>query len=1499
MAELDDYLTQTLRSAPELNQAPWAAVPTSRQSAFDGNTQMNAQAAGHVINMTAHRKAVAKTKEHHGNIFERTLLSAYNHLTGRSLTPEKLAQANVDPQYRDTLIQQQGVATPPSWANPENAQGIPLREVQHQYRALRDIYERQGIGAGLTATALVAGGAAGGAFLGGGQGAVLGGEATAGILERTAFKESWDRTADGEAYRDGMGRLVSPGRDVAHLLGLSDGTLGYNALSAVGDGLFDLTADPLAAGAGLAHGVNATEHAAGGLLGQWRGDTVLRSVDDVDRLLTGARANRTAALFDDIARKQAAEIADQYPRFQSIARDLGEASSREDVAQVFRDALQGPELLGRALPTASRAAPIGETLTANAADDTPIGRLAAFKRRATTKIPMVVDPDTLKFEMRKIDPVRNDNFDAVRAALKFGKLPDRVIDGVMNDYINAVDTGQRRLIFRNAMVRSVLSTGVGEDSQLVARLRQTVADEMGGISGAEGAHYAFNLAGQPISSLPTQAGGMTTAAMYMGQRGDLALPEFKAWLRATREAQGGKALFGRLDDWTYGRLIVPFKSLALLTGGFALRVSTAELIPAALRNGVLDTIRASAAARAATYGERLDNEELGHVQAAVAKLLRGPTGVLAKKEDVELATDLIMQNRGHIVAPAVRAGDYVHNDAIGKLEADSHNIYALAHDSPGWRETNQFKGFGQGERDQPLYWQRAVREVASDPGQQAAAAAYRDAYISAGRERVEPGRAGGFIETTSRGVGEEPVRALPSGTVTAGQDVGAEVAPVSEAVAAGGRTAKYTDDELVKIATRAAVRADEEWLRQLDPQILSDFTRSTWAGQEGADPILEWARQRVEGMKALTHAPTRNAAGEIVGAPHLDILDNIANGDAPDIKRLEGIAIGDRPLAVKGRVRVPDVAPNLVEKVAAVGFKRVLDPIINTVGREHQYLLSVKKFMGAYDDMIAAGQLTRDEALYQSQIKAIQDVARFIHNPSERTQFSVLTRNIAPFWFAQEQSYRRVGRLLATDPAAFRRYQIMVSAFTDFVHEQHDAQGFAHFVIPGLGFLDETMVGAMADHGLPIAGAVPTQVLGNVDSLQTLFPFAEGVKPSFSPIVTIPGHILEGIFPEARPVVTDVIGGAANSGSTWDQLMPNTPLRNLIKSFGNSRTISSGMASTFAALAYQQNVAMQKWVEKGGSPDDPNAPHIIPTANATPKEKKQFIEKLRNQTRVQQIFRALFSAVSPTAPTIDVGDYGIKQDIQRYIDKYGYFDGTQRYLAKNPNATPYTITHSRGADDAPTIAPTRMAQAFYHEHESLFDDYAAAAGYLIPQDQQGNFDSSVYQEQIALGLREVKSLHDFEEDFYVNEGFMRYQADKAIHDAAVASLGDDNESVSAENASWSDYLSNALAKQNPVWWNYFTSQDRENRRANEIDQLRSLVQDPRTPQTTQVAGIQGLIGDLDTHLAALEDGRIDGWSSDERQAEIDSWQAYLDAMSEQRPELSLVIGRLFSHLGGR
>ncbi len=1475
----DDPYRELLDAAPDLALAPSLLMRLAQQP---GDRRQNAQATSRAVQVASRGKALKQiTDDGDDDLFHRSLDFLRSHSmtaveqgtfgkSSQQLKRERIARENratalgmpvedldayekgqADFDKTGKLVRVPGAATsslPPSLAiNP--ARGVAalnagLAEAQHQYRALRDIQQTHGTLAAILEGVAITGGAVGGGLLGGAPGAVLGGEAAGGVTQRALFSDSWERTQNADAYRDGNGNKVMFGNDVASgIFHLDRGSLPHSALSGVLNLVFDLSADPVGAAAGLAKGYNATERAAGGLLGRTRGDTVIRTVADFDQIV--ARRPQVTRVFEDIAKKQAAEIARDYPRFTPLAVDMGKARTADGVANVLRDAITLGELRGEALPVmVRRGGRVADEVLTGAATDDVIGRMARFNRRVRTKLPMRYDAEERQFSAVEIDPASNKATDitALRSALKMSNLSERVINGTINDYLYSVDIGERRLIARNVFSRGFLAQVMGHDpgndvdvlNDLAQRVKTEITQQMGGVGGMEGAQYGYNVLGHDLSHVGGAAGPQT-AAIYAGQRGPLKLPEYAAWLRTVREEAGGvKALYGRMDDFAFRHIIVPFKGLALVTGGFALRVGLmAEGVPAGFREGVTKLVRSGVTARNAKRAFRAADDilatEEGEIADTALALLHNGRHIVQDDKLAKHAVDLTIANDGHIVPPALRAGHFETDTKIPQVERDRINFYHITQDAPtGMRETERFTGYRAGDTEFPAMWGRALNEAQRDEGARLHAGVY---------ERVL--RGGGDVDA----------------------------------------------------ATTAAIRADEQWLRA-NPDVVSDMMRANVA-PNGADPILEFARTRVEATKGLTHFLRE---GEPVA--NLDLLKQLASEDKFSYDRLAGIAPAERPLVVKGRVRVPDTKGNLVERVTNVGFRKMVDPLINSLGRNHQYLLEYARVRDALDPAVVEGLFSHEEAVQKAQEIAVHRIARFIHNPAERTQVSTMLRNYAPFYFAQEQSYRRLGRLLASDPQAFRRYQIANAAVTDFIHSQQDAEGRSHLVIPALGFLDETGINALHATGLPVAQAVPTAILGNVSSLDTVLPFnelsPEGARPSWSVFVTITARALAALMPERKRFLTEVVGEIPMAGAWWEQMIPNTALRNAAKTLG-SESLDSATIATVQALAYRQNVAMTKWLAAGHDRTDPGAPRLVPPSNASPEEKKDFQERVRNQARITYMMKAIISEFSPLAPQVDIGDYKIKEGLDKSIKKYGIIEGTARYLEAHPDATPYTVFASE-ATTVP-IQPYKLAQDFVDKHHALFRDYPNAAAYLIPQDESGEFDNAAYQEQLALGLRERKSFKKFVQDLYVSEGFAQYEQDNRVHEAALEDIGDDDELAKEENDNWKTYLHDTLAVNNPVWWNYFTSPERENRRNNELRQLRLVVADKRAPQTSLTKGIRGLLTDLDGHLATLEDGRIEGWSREEKDDEMENWSSYLNRVAEDNPQLSLVIGRLFKYFG--
>lgn len=1482
-----DDLDTLLGYAPELSLAPSMLVGVN---SVPGDPKTNARVAARSIGAASTSKAKSDTAKNHGSGILNSALNFFHHgvsaignassfLASHSYAAQVTKQGAYKPKPGaiPLVAAAQTAPTPSQFITHAvggidtatavatgKALGAGVNEVHHQYRALRDIAQTHGVGAALLEGTLIAGAGAAGSLAGPG-GAALSAEATAGATERTLFPDSWERTKSGEGYRDGAGQKVGPGYDAARLLGLKSGSLPYSALSGIVDGLFVLGTDPVQAALATAKGFNATEEAATGLIGKLRGDTRIANGGsaDFDSILV-KRPGLTRVL-SDVAKKQAAEIARDYPKFAPLAADLGEAQTADEAAQVFRDAIDMGALRGQTMPIlVKNGTKISNVVLAGSAmePDPVLGRLQRFGRRLTTKQPMVLNPDTLDYTHIEIDPevVSQGNVTALRNAMKMSGLSNRVIDGTMQDYILG-GVGERKLIAKNIFMRGFLADAfrvdpggdINEINDFAAELNHNIVQQIGGTGGMDGGEYGFDVTGHSTSVLRQEDGGTATAALYQGQRGKIPLPDYSVWVRASREEAGGAtALYGKVDDFAYAHILAPFKKLALATGGFALRVGgLAEGVPAAFREGLIDLVRATATGRAARSATRIAStwelEEDESLAQAAMDMLHNGNHVVMNEKLAKDAVDLAVANHGDIVPPALRAGNFETDTRLSAVARDKLNFYNTIKDAPATHETGRFAGTRGNDELFPEHWGRALREASNDAGTRIHAQVYAD-------------------------------------QIRAGADV--------------------------RVATREAIRADEAWLR--DPKqapFLDDMMRSKVPAQAGEDPIRSFARMRVESTKGLTHY----LDPQNVPVPHLDLLDAVAGGDIPSYEALSNRPSIEWPQQVKGRIREADLRGNWIDKLADFGYKKMIDPIINGLGRNHQYLLEYSRTRAAFDSAVEAGLFTEEEATQKAQEIAVKNVSRFIHNPYDRSQFSTLARNFIPFYFAQEQAYARMGRLLATDPQAFRRYQLANLAMTDFLHRQEDADGRSHTVIPGLGFLDEAGINVLATI-LPdkISQAAPTAILGNVNSLDSVLPFSDGPRPNFSVFVTLASKGIEALLPEAaKPAGYEaesaVLGDIAANSSVFDQIMPNSFLRNAVHAFGGPQVDSAAIA-TAQALAFRQTTAMQKWIASGhqqhsGAPDDPiepGEPNLIPTdwqKQNDPSAVKKLQERVRNQSRISLAFKAIISEFSPLAPSVDIGDFGVTQGMAASIKKYGLIDGQARYLEKHPDATPYTVfaTESKGVP----VQPYELSQNFVNDHAALFKKYPAAAGYLVPQITDGKYDSTVWQEQLALGMRSRKGFEKFVDDMYVSEGFSQYDQDLKVHQAELARVGQNSDAATEENTKWSTYLSGTLAKTNPVWWNYFTAPDRDHRRTNELDQLRLLVADKTTPTSGQLSGIRDLLTSADIHLATLNNGSLDGWSKEERRASVDNWEAYLDGVQTEHPELALVISRLFKYVGNK
>lgn len=1435
---LADDVTAMIRAAPELAYAPGLVLPAAE---VGGDPTANAQGVAQGVLGQASDAASAYVNGLSGG----NLAAGASYAQGAPPPPPAHHGGGLLSDLGHVASDVGHVAGDVGGAA-LRALNAPLKYVQHEYRYIHDVEAQHGPLAAVAELTGTAAGAAIGAVIAGPGGVALGGEAATALLGRLTYTDSWSRTSNGDVYRDpSSGQKVSPGRDVASLLGIGDKGLLHGVVSGGIDGAFDLAADPVGRLAGVARDATSAE-GAGGLLGSVFSGTRPLVPADVETIYNTYPSVQRA--FQDIADASPGEVTARYGRqYGNLASALGAASTPEEVGNVFRQALEARSLAGQVsqtnvLPTLSLTRLAFRGPLEWAAEAPGLGRAARTLRR----LPDAFNPDAMGFSSKEFSVADDFGARGIYQTLLMGETPD-VAKKVMDEYLSTSDPAQRIIIYRNAvtdmlLARAHMGDEALQDPEVLRNLRARVVELTGGESPGQTAVYGIGPDGRDISRVPQPDGGSISAAITDNQVGKLAFPAYTDIKRLTTELANGKQIFGQADDFLYDHFTQGFfKKLVLLSGSFAAHISLAEAIPNSLRQGLRNIVSSEVEAVAARLGYKAAEDDLGPITGAIYRLMGSPSTIAEAQatqdpEGLSLAAKLTLRHDGQVIPRGVSAGHALAKDiGLPVEEASANTRNMLLGIPPKYRGGDTFGIFGSGAKEYAFGWGGMLRELAGDAKSQLGARAY------------------------------------------------------AEALARGA-----TVDE----ATAAGAKAITDWLDAQPEEHLRNYVRHVQSSTDGLSPHEDWGRVNMEYIKGAT----TGADGTI----HHSLLDAIADsetaGGVPSVKSLMAIDAASRPAMVKGREFLPDTS-GTIDRISNFGHQRVLSPIINFLSRQPIYLSEVKAQYAPLSALVEQGLMTDTEALDLAESRAVNKVMGFVHNVQERTQLSETLRNWVPFYFAQEQSYKRFGRLLLDDPLAFRRMQLMTSALANTSAQVQDRSGVNWAVYPGTGWLTQGTMRALGALGIPVTAALPLAFNGSASSLAPVFPFAEGVRPSVGPLVSIAAHVIQNWDPHFAPAFAAVLGQQATTGPVWEQFVPNTTVQRLLYATPlgeQTRAFQSAMMQQVQALAYEQQVATSRW-EAGGEVGP--KPSIVPDASADPHTKQKFVDRVRNQTRILYIMKAVLGNVTPASPGFSIGDLGLQSELQADIEAIdpatgqpnGIAVGTSKFLAAHPDATPYTVYQSTSPSGAHLDA-TAAAMAWVDAHAGFVSRYPAVAAYLIPPDPTGKYDPAVYNEQIALGLRQKRTPSEFLDALYEAAGNQQfYGTDFPAHKAALARVKGDSVATSAEDANWAAYLQ-SYGLQNPVWYDAFLSKDKQVRAQQALAQLQDAMRAGAVPPGQQADDVAALLEDWATYQQSLVVGRVDGYAAGSKTAARANFDNYLSGLALEKPGLSGLIGNVFRKL---
>ena len=1387
------------------------------------------------------------------------------------------------------------------FAGVAHAANVGLATVQQEYRYLHDVEARHGLTDAMMLGAGIIGGGVAGALVAGPDGVLLGAEGAARLEGGFAFKDSWARAANPN-YRDPhTGQLVSFGRDVVSAAATHGliGSGGHGAYSGAIDGLADLIADPLALGGKAFKG--AQEGFDHGLLKGVYTGLNMTTAEAVDHARMVYPSYRRA--ISQIAEMGPTEVAVKFPQFKSIAETLGNAHTADEVHDVFHDLAKSNELLdSQRLPTISLTRTATGALhdaARNAGDGSIMNNALIGPRRWADRLEALpgttYDPERMDFSSTKISLANTRGLRDVYAVARYGNS-DRVAKAVGDAFV-AGTVAQRKVILKNLIfdtvanmakqklpasdeyVKMLKNAGSEEDIQaaLDFRAREDPSHYLSELGKGDVVHevkrlfenhldatkidgvnpervYGIDEFGHTIKG-PMQDGEVQ-AGITRSQTGDVSLPNLVEARRMAAVIRSSRVhrVLANMDDFFYDHVTQAFfKPLVLMSVGYGWHISLAEAIPNTLRNGLMDTSSTLYRRAIANMGYKFAEASPDEVKGLAGYLWKmgGHRAYNNSEEAQTLATGWLMHD-GNRRPVGMATGEITMGETQPVVRAESGLSQQQAVPT---RDSGRWSAFGNDRSDFAELHHAWLRRNANDAWTQTAAQAYRDA-MARGEDRIA--------------------------------------------------------------ATESARQAVAAHLRTEPKDILDDHARSIAKRQSAPttwDPIDDWAQSIVENMKGSVHArPTHldELQNPVPGPVNMDFLNSLANGHTPELDDVKALPIDRQPLNVPGQIQVP-AAKTKVQAIANWGFQKVLDPMVNMISRNQEFASRLVHERAILDAKVNAGIMSEDEAMNQAASAATVHSMRFIHNLNDRTQWTVTGRNWAPFYFAQEQAYRRMGRMLAEDPGAFRRYQMMISGTANVTTTMQDGEGNQYIAFPGTGWAGKGLADVMGLHGLTVGNVMPAAYGGSMSSANVIFPLSEGARPGLGPVAMVPLHLaamgfteMGKSYPQYRRISQVAVNGldyvqgsqAMSSTPLWEQLIPNAFVAHMVDAFSNGRAFQSSIIQAYQLAEYQQAEAMDKWV--AGGRQGP-MPQVIPSPTELQNNTaaaQAFKNKITNWTRMLYIGRAVSGMFSPVSSNVEIQNFGFHKDLSDEISKAGSVNiGMQNFLLHHPDAGAYTVSESftptgTGEPSGISLPSSSAGESWIVQNRDKIDKYGISYFWLMPQLTNQKYDPVVYNEQIAQGDRVKYTPQQFLNQLYVSAGDQTYYASLAVHEANLTAAGNSKVAKDLEYSTWNSYVS-TLQKQNPVWASEFFSNARPLAAQNAITGLHQIFADNAAPDDPQSAKVKFLLGQYDVAAAQYQAaGNSPNYSHAQAQV-YDGWIQYLDSVSQQAPELKPIITSVF------
>lgn len=473
--------------------------------------------------------------------------------------------------------------------------------------------------------------------------------------------------------------------------------------------------------------------------------------------------------------------------------------------------------------------------------------------------------------------------------------------------------------------------------------------------------------------------------------------------------------------------------------------------------------------------------------------------------------------------------------------------------------------------------------------------------------------------------------------------------------------------------------------------------------------------------------------------------------------------------------------------------------------------------------------------------RTIAEATPFIDDYRIRSQFGDLARNIFPFWFAQEQFYKRWARTVRMSPEGLRKLQLIHQGLTSVGWIKQDERGNDIFVYPGSQMLMEVVGDFAAALGIVDEDWAIPQAIPLTGEIRYAAPGFDGLAgPQGGPLVSLPLGALRTVFPEEVRRLEGTLLGDRGVGRDWaEQLLPSYVLKGW-------RAYNASEADL-----YRDMIGAAQLLEA----NDPEWVDEMLGEGTTTEKVERYKDRLRSQAKVLQMTRAFVAWAGPASPQAEYDEHLLSSEFQEYLDiTDDYESAIALFLQENPDALPYTVYATENPSKSPARA-IEAAEAVIDANREWFENVGAVGAWFYPSPEMAepdDFSMDVWQDMLNHRARTRQDFTSWYREFVMQRDVREYKDMQDAYQAAINVERRPQEKAQLKHE-WSTWMENYKRSHQlfaEEWFSQTGVQEREAMIA-EVARLGTEGDVPDVPQAERLVTLATEYQALNTALQQL------------------------------------------------